>query len=785
MNSAIVVFVLLGSAGGRTAASRGKSRRRLGINEYFSSWIEDQDALAQVLDDVVPLQRRASSDGSSTARLDAETSVVDLGCWKEGWPTTLRPVSSLASGWRTVSPLSCACLCRTVHGSKWTGIVGLGYQHLYSTCSCGVTDQLQFAHAAPAHTLRGRADDACCPRYNASLGIVGTPPPSITLSAGNHARLGFHWPLTPGQLGYPSAKISCPCFNGAGKKSCEAERNMGISKALRDSLRGSSPQNQWVQKVFRVRLGAYCSRESCPAAAAAGAARGKPPLKWENFAMCPVPSGFEEDGQQCMLKRGTQPRLATIRIGGRTPTPEGEIDSIVEGEVMMTEANGVACTAQLLLQLAGSTSQSQLSLAMATLRSSELRWSAFHGNRSLMTGWPFTEDFSRAQSAAQIRASLDFICTHPNIVALDALACWRKRGAEDTPGGEDCRVREFEKEKWRSAAAVTLSTARTRQEELVVPLDTEILQTFSRGRSCPDVDGMAAELHPLLEANVAALQRLGDDNTNAEQKTGVAFIIPFRARPVELRKWLRWMIPTLLREGAPPFSVFVAELVPGEMWNKARLNNAAVREIETRFPGRFGCVIFADVDLVLQASAEDLRAGACALTCDARVPVHYSTTLIGYNEPYIMGLQPGVFCNPADGAACGPPAYHGGQSSGGVVGLTMEQFKNVNGWPNSVWGWGKEDGLLDLRIKGKYGKMTSPIEWGAMVGNEKCIWIHMQDEEISVKGAAHVQTGEVETSFDRTRMFDHGYRQIDPLYTLVATNYEELYTKFVFDLHGN
>ena len=722
---------------------------------------------------------RAEAPATTTALLDSETTVTDLGCWREGWPTALRPLGSLAAGWRTVSPLSCACLCRTKHGSKWTGIVGLGYEHIYSTCSCGVTGQLGFAHTAPAHTARGRADDACCPRYDALRGIVGTPPlvrPLGSMSGGHHPRLpGMNQPLRPGQLGYPSAKISCPCLiDTQGRKSCEAERRAGISDEFREHLHGNSPDSKWVNKVFRVDLGSHCSQESCPRA---------PPraLTWEAFAMCPVPSGFEEEGQQCALKRGTKPYRSTIRIGSRTPTPQGEAASIIQGEVMMVKSDGVACDAQLLLQLLpGGGKAAPLSLTMAAARSYEMHWAAHLGNRSLMTGWPFPAEFTRAQSAAQIRASLDFICSHPDVVSLDALTCWRKRGPEDTPGGEDCRVREFEKEKWRSAAAVvTLSTARRRQEELIAPLGTEILRTFSRGRSCPDVDGMAAELHPLLEANVAALQRMGDDNTNAEQKTGVAFVIPFRARPVELRKWLRWMIPTLLRESAPPFSVFVAELVPGQMWNKARLNNAAVREIETRFPRRFGCFIFADVDLVLQAPGEVLRKNACALTCDPHTPTHYSTTLLGYNQPYSKGLVAGVF------GGSGPPEYRGGQSSGGVVGLTIEQFANVNGWPNSVWGWGSEDGLLDLRIKGKYGKMMSPIEWGAMAGNEKCIWLHMQDDELAVKGAAHVQDGLVESTFQHDRLYEHGYREIDPLYDLVEMKAQELYTTLRFSLHGN
>jgi hypothetical protein len=123
----------------------------------------------------------------------------------------------------------------------------------------------------------------------------------------------------------------------------------------------------------------------------------------------------------------------------------------------------------------------------------------------------------------------------------------------------------------------------------------------------------------------------------------------------------------------------------------------------------------------------------------------------------------------------------------------MEQFENVNGWPNSVWGWGKEDGLFDIRIKGKYGKMKAPIEWGALAGNEECIWVHMQDEETKMKGANAVDTKSVESMFtanlDSTkkdkRVYQQGYRQVDALYRLLSTDHFPLYTRFLLHLEGD
>ena len=43
---------------------------------------------------------------------------------------------------------------------------------------------------------------------------------------------------------------------------------------------------------------------------------------------------------------------------------------------------------------------------------------------------------------------------------------------------------------------------------------------------------------------------------------------------------------------------------------------------------------------------------------------------------------------------------------GGVVALTKEQFKNVNGFSNQFWGWGGEDDDMNYRIKKKKYKIS-------------------------------------------------------------------------------
>jgi hypothetical protein len=59
----------------------------------------------------------------------------------------------------------------------------------------------------------------------------------------------------------------------------------------------------------------------------------------------------------------------------------------------------------------------------------------------------------------------------------------------------------------------------------------------------------------------------------------------------------------------------------------------------------------------------------------------------------------------------------------------------------------------------------------------------MQDAETAVKGASGVDDSAVESAFDPTRLYENGYRQVRPLYTLLKTTHHELYTKFLFSLH--
>lgn len=100
----------------------------------------------------------------------------------------------------------------------------------------------------------------------------------------------------------------------------------------------------------------------------------------------------------------------------------------------------------------------------------------------------------------------------------------------------------------------------------------------------------------------------------------IALLVPYRARPTELRKWLFWTLPLLLQPGAPAFGIFVVEEINGPLWNKARLLNAGIREVR-KLSVAFDCFIFADVDLVMQVRGPHLDMYASSSPCPTTPPL--------------------------------------------------------------------------------------------------------------------------------------------------------------------
>ncbi|XP_030882399.1 beta-1,4-galactosyltransferase 5 [Leptonychotes weddellii] len=137
----------------------------------------------------------------------------------------------------------------------------------------------------------------------------------------------------------------------------------------------------------------------------------------------------------------------------------------------------------------------------------------------------------------------------------------------------------------------------------------------------------------------------------------VAILIPFRNRHEHLPVLLRHLIPMLQRQRLR-FAVYVVEQVGTQPFNRAMLFNVGFQEAMKDLD--WDCLIFHDVDHIPESDRNYYGCG--------QMPRHFATKLDKY-----MYLLPYA------------------EFFGGVSGLTVEQFRKINGFPNAFWGWGGED----------------------------------------------------------------------------------------------
>ncbi|XP_030346113.1 beta-1,4-galactosyltransferase 6 isoform X2 [Strigops habroptila] len=145
----------------------------------------------------------------------------------------------------------------------------------------------------------------------------------------------------------------------------------------------------------------------------------------------------------------------------------------------------------------------------------------------------------------------------------------------------------------------------------------------------------------------------------------VAILIPFRNRHEHLPIFFRHLIPMLQKQRLE-FAFYVVEQTGTQPFNRAMLFNVGFKEAMK--DAVWDCIIFHDVDHLPE---NDRNYYGCG-----EMPRHFAAKLDKYM--YILPYN---------------------EFFGGVSGLTVEQFKKINGFPNAFWGWGGEDDDLWNRYK--------------------------------------------------------------------------------------
>ncbi|KAL1023684.1 hypothetical protein UPYG_G00044540 [Umbra pygmaea] len=144
----------------------------------------------------------------------------------------------------------------------------------------------------------------------------------------------------------------------------------------------------------------------------------------------------------------------------------------------------------------------------------------------------------------------------------------------------------------------------------------------------------------------------------------VAVIIPFRHREEHLRFWLHYLHPILQRQQLD-YGVYVINQNGESSFNRAKLMNIGYVEALKEYD--YDCFVFSDVDLIPMDDRNTYR-------CYSQ-PRHLSVSMdkFRFKLPY--------------------KTYFGG-----VCSLSKMQILEINGFPNTYWGWGGEDDDIFNRL---------------------------------------------------------------------------------------
>ncbi|XP_035793358.1 beta-N-acetyl-D-glucosaminide beta-1,4-N-acetylglucosaminyl-transferase-like [Anopheles albimanus] len=145
----------------------------------------------------------------------------------------------------------------------------------------------------------------------------------------------------------------------------------------------------------------------------------------------------------------------------------------------------------------------------------------------------------------------------------------------------------------------------------------------------------------------------------------VAIIVPYRDREHHLPIFLKNLHQFLMKQQLE-YGIYIVEQTAGSSFNRAALMNIGFTEAMKQ--RNWECMVFHDIDL-LPMDDRNLY------TCPDQ-PRHMSVAVdtFGFKLPYNT-----IF--------------------GGVSAMTEKQFRTVNGFSNSFWGWGGEDDDMSNRLK--------------------------------------------------------------------------------------
>lgn len=150
-----------------------------------------------------------------------------------------------------------------------------------------------------------------------------------------------------------------------------------------------------------------------------------------------------------------------------------------------------------------------------------------------------------------------------------------------------------------------------------------------------------------------------------------AIIVPFRSNGLSDPRHSHLLRFQQLRFPGDP-KIYIIEQTQGKKFNRGLLLNLGCVQAYKEIPG-LTHVITHDVDLI---PSEDILSTYAFIPAQRR-PIHFARRFTRYAGDHSKNTQ----------------------YIGGVVSFRVDDFLQINGYPNKFWGWGGEDDELSRRIR--------------------------------------------------------------------------------------
>ena len=212
----------------------------------------------------------------------------------------------------------------------------------------------------------------------------------------------------------------------------------------------------------------------------------------------------------------------------------------------------------------------------------------------------------------------------------------------------------------------------------------------------------------------------------ARGKQANAILISYRNREQHLQQFIPYM-HMFLQKTHPDltYQIFVIEQSNEWKFNRAMLFNIGIKYVQEKYPGKFGCFTFTDVDSIPET-------GQCSYYCPRG----------DLNEPDIIQWRTYPAVHIARRRAKWDYKEPNFPFFGGISIMNADQLKRINGNPNRFYGWGGEDSALKSRID-HYKIPIERAHYGCTIlteghfrdtGNETPAVSHQKDLKLEKEG---------------------------------------------------